>query len=104
MKQTPEQHLANWRNLRKVTLLGMLVGIYPAYQGLYSIYNLTEFIFIEFVMLVGFIQCTSAIWKIKTNIRIMYLLKEIYKKRFGKDMPDSENNPTSDANEKDKEQ
>lgn len=65
MKETQEQQLVKWRNLRRVTFLGMLMGIYPAYHGLDNIYNLLYFIFIEFIMLVGFIKCTSAIWILK---------------------------------------
>lgn len=84
MKITPEQNLKIWRRIRRLTLLGMLMGIYPAYHGLDNFNNLSEFIIIELVMIFGFIKSTAQIWRIKNGIQLIKILKEIQRRNFGK--------------------
>lgn len=84
MKITPEENLKMWRRIRRLTLLGMLIGIYPAYHGLNNLNNLLEFIIIELVMIFGFIKSTSEIWRIKDGIELIKILEEIQRRKFGK--------------------
>lgn len=98
MKTSPEENLKNWRRLRRIVLLGMCMGIHPAYHGLSNYNNLLEFIIIETIMIGAFIKCTSMIWKIKEGIHIIKLLKAIYKKKYGQDMPDCDSDVPTENN------